>query len=238
LDLRRLGAEVSLWRPNFIVREDLERMGRKEDLDVGWQVGAKVGLSPEAFGSSANEGFVRLAADGGGVNGLGFGYARGNISMRLRHGPLEVIRRLDARWYLAPRPGRALVLAAFGLGGSDVARDFQVVVGGLNGLRAYPVQALAGRELVRLNAEQRWVLVRNRWDLVSLGAAVFYDTARAWGPGAVGTGWFQAAGFGIRFATPRSALGPVVRFDVAWPISPTRDGAREAVFTFGSSQAF
>jgi hemolysin activation/secretion protein len=149
-----------------------------------------------------------------------------------------VIKRIDARWHHKWRPGHVLVLSAFGMGGKDAPRDFQVVVGGLNGLRAYSVQALAGNELVRLNAEQRWILVRNRWDLISVGMAAFYDAARAWGPGAVGTGWFNAAGFGMRFSTPRSALGPVIRLDVAWPISPTRDGSREAVFTFGSSQAF
>jgi hypothetical protein len=238
LQIRRLAAEVRVWRPDFIVREDIERMGRKEDFDVGSGAALKLGYAPEAFGSTANEGYARGELEAGARIGRDFGYARGSISMRLRRGPLEVIRRLDARWNHKWRPGHLLVLSAFGMGGSDVQRDFQVVVGGLNGLRAYSVQALAGTELVRLNAEQRWILVRNSWDLVSLGMAAFYDAAHAWGPGAVGTGWFNAAGFGVRFATPRSALGPVIRLDVAWPVSPTRDGNRDGVFTFGSSQAF
>jgi len=238
LQIRRLAGQVRIWHPHFIVREDIDRMGRKEDFDVGNGAALKLGYSPEVFGSTANEGYARLDAETGTATSSDFGNVRASISMRLRRGPLEVIRRLDARWNHKWRPGHVLVLSAFGMGGTEVARDFQVVVGGLNGLRAYSVQALAGTELVRLNAEQRWILVRNRWDLISLGAAVFYDAARAWGPGAVGTDWFNAAGFGARFATPRSALGPVIRFDVAWPISPTRHGERQPVFTFGSSQAF
>ncbi len=238
LRLRRVAAEFTVWRPRFVVREDVDRMGRKEDIDLGSSAAIKLGFAPKAFGSTASEGYARLAAEGGAQAAFGFGYARGSVSMRLRRGPLEVVRRADLRWFLGWRPGRVLVLAAHGIGGTDVPRDFQVVVGGLNGLRAYPVQALAGTELVRLNAEQRWVLVRNSWDLFSLGTAVFYDGARAWGPGAVGTGWFNAAGLGLRLSTPHSALGPVVRVDVAWPVSPTRDGTRDAVFTFGSSQAF
>ena len=238
LQLRRFAGEVRVWRPRFIVREDIDRMGRKEDFDVGRGASLKLGYAPEFLGSTANEGYARAEAEAGALAGPDFGYVRGSISMRLRRGPLEVVRRLDARWNHKWRPGHVLVVSAFGLGGTDVQRDFQVVVGGLNGLRAYTVQALAGTELVRLNAEQRWILVRNRWDLISLGMAAFYDAARAWGPGAVGTDWFNAAGFGMRFATPRSALGPVIRLDVAWPISPTRDGQRDAVFTFGSSQAF
>jgi len=238
LRLRRIAAEFTVWRPRYVVREDVDRIGRKEDIDLGSSAAIKLGFAPKAFGSTASEGYARLAAEGGAQTAFGFGYARGSVSMRLRRGPLEVIRRADLRWFLGWRPGRVLVLAAHGIGGTEVPRDFQVVVGGLNGLRAYPVQALAGTELVRLNAEQRWVLGRNWWDLISIGTAVFYDGARAWGPGAVGTGWFNAAGFGVRLTSLHSALGPVVRADVAWPVSPTRDGTREAVLTFGSSQAF
>ena len=238
LQIRRLNWELSYWRPRYIVREDVNRMGRQEDFDLGASAGLTLGYAPEAFGSSASEGYVRAAASGGAQTRFGFGFANGNVSMRLRRGPLEVIRRGEARWVFQLRPGAVLVLAAEGEGGTEVQRDYQVVVGGLSGLRAYPVQAIAGREVVRLNAEQRSALVRNAWDLVSMGTAVFYDAARAWGPGAVGTEWFNSAGLGLRFSAPRSALGAVIRLDAAWPISPTRDGLREVVITFGSSQAF
>lgn len=237
LQIRRLNWQLSYWRPRFVVREDVDRMGRKEDFDLGESAVLTLGYAPEAFGSTASEGYVRADAGVGGQTRFGFGFAHGNVSMRLRRGPLELIRRGEARWVFGIRPGRILVLAAEGEAGTEVERDFQVVVGGLSGLRAYPVQAIAGREVVRLNAEQRSVLVRNAWDLVSMGTAVFYDAARAWGPGAVGTGWFSSAGLGMRFSAPRSAIGAVIRLDVSWPISPT-DGAREAVITFGSSQAF
>jgi hypothetical protein len=30
----------------------------------------------------------------------------------------------------------------------------------------------------------------------------------------------------------------VLRFDLAWPVEPTRDERRKPVLTFGSSQAF
>jgi len=148
------------------------------------------------------------------------------------------VRQLEARWYTTWTRDHVLVLAALAAEGSRVARDYQLVVGGLNGLRAYPVQAVAGHELVRLNAEERWRLPFDFGGLLRLGAAAFYDAARAWGPGADATSWFNAAGVGVRLAPPRSALGPVFRVDVAWPVSPTRDGERAAVLTFGSSQAF
>ena len=113
-----------------------------------------------------------------------------------------------------------------------------MVVGGLNGLRAYPVHAVAGKRLVRWNVEDRHALVSNLFQFMTVGSAVFMDGARGWGSGAEGTGWFTDAGIGLRIAPPRAAIGPVIRVDVAWPISPTRDARREPVLSIGSSQAF
>jgi hypothetical protein len=238
LRLGRLTGEWQAWRPHYVQCRGVERIDRTEDYDVGSVLGVALGVAPRLLGSTADEGYVRARADAGVETAVGFGYVRTAASMRVRRSPLEVIRSAEARWVWPTRAGHALVLAARGVAGSRVSRDFQAVVGGLSGLRAYPVQAVAGRELVRLNAEQRWVVGRNYWDLVSIGGAVFYDAAHAWGPGAGDGPWFHAAGCGIRLATPRSALGPVLRADIAWPVSPTRDARRQPVFSFGSSQAF
>jgi hypothetical protein len=43
---------------------------------------------------------------------------------------------------------------------------------------------------------------------------------------------------GLRIALPQWSLGQVMRIDVAWPVEPTRDGQRNAVLSFGSSQGF
>ena len=64
------------------------------------------------------------------------------------------------------------------------------------------------------------------------------DVARAWGPGAEGSDWFVDAGLGLRVSLPQWSLGQVLRFDVAWPLYPRRDGQRRPVLSFGSNQAF
>ena len=129
-------------------------------------------------------------------------------------------------------------MAALGTGGRRTARDFQLVVGGLNGLRAHDVHALAGDRLWRLNAESRWLIGRELLHLVSLGAAGFWDAARTSGPGSDGFPWQHDVGLGMRLSPARSALSRVARFDVAWRVSPSGSGLREAVFSFSSSQAF
>jgi hemolysin activation/secretion protein len=145
---------------------------------------------------------------------------------------------VEARWVNQAIPRHTLVVATVGAGGWRAARDFQLVVGGLNGLRAHGVHALAGDKLWRWNAESRWLIGRDFQHLLSLGGAAFWDAARAWGPGSGEGRWQHDIGFGLRLGFPRSALNRVARFDVAWPIMASGPGRREAVFSFGSSQAF
>jgi hemolysin activation/secretion protein len=112
------------------------------------------------------------------------------------------------------------------------------VIGGLNGLRAHGVHALAGDQMVRFNTENRWLVGRNYYELFSLGAAAFWDVGHTWGPGSARLGWQHDVGIGLRFSSPHSAVNSVVRFDLAWRVSPSGVRPGGAVFSFGSSQAF
>ncbi len=234
---RLLAAELRLWRPRYLELVDINRMDRVEDFDLGPSLRLKAGFAPRLLGSTSDEGYARVRFDGGAEHPLGFGSLRSSVSTRLRPAWLDLLATADTRAYFLTG-GHTVVLAAYGIAGAHTSRDFQAVVGGLNGLRAYPVQAVAGRRLWRLNAEDRWIVSPAHWQVVKVGTAAFYDAARAWGPGAAGTGWFQDAGVGLRIGLPQFGLTQVMRFDVAWPVRPTRDGVRMPVFSFGSSQAF
>ena len=237
--MRRVTLEGRLWQPRFVERTRVDRLDGVEDIDLGRSLALAGGFSARAFGGSADEGFVAVRS-GLGVEGrgAGFGWIRAAAQSRLAAGLREATVRLEARWVNQTVPRHTLVVAALGAGGHRTARDFQLIVGGLNGLRAHDVHALAGDHLWRLNAESRWLLGRELLHLVSLGAAGFWDAARTSGPGSAGVPWQHDVGLGLRVAMPRSALNRVARFDVAWRISPTGPGSREAVFSFSSSQAF
>lgn len=236
--IRRLAGEV-VWRhPNFVERTGVNRFTRIEDFDLSTQLALKLGFAPEAFGSSDDEGFARVGLNAGAATPFGFGWARASGSSRLAPESVERILQLDARWYAPLRPGHLLALGAFGISGANTPRDFQARAGGLNGLRAFPINAVTGQQLWRLNAEERWRFSPARWTFINAGSAIFFDAARAWGTGAEGTGWFRDAGVGLRVGIPSWGLSEVMRVDVAWPIEPTRDGGNRPVLTFGSSQAF
>jgi hypothetical protein len=230
---------ATFWTPHWIERRGIEMFDQVEDFDVGALVSLEGGMVMRMLGSTADEAIAKLRFETGAeTRRFGFGYAHALMSTRIRGGPLETLAHIDSRWIQQPSQSVTLVVAALGESADRAPREVQYIIGGLNGLRAYPVQALAGTQVWRLNGETRWVAARDVLSLVSLGGAAFVDAARAWGPGSNGEPWHHDAGFGLRLSFPHAAMHQVARFDVAFPLSPTRDGRREAVFSFGSSQAF
>ncbi len=239
LRIRRVGAEARLWRPRYLERRGVEQIDRVEDFDIGPSWTVMVGFSPEAFGATQDEGYVRstlrLGAD---ARRAGFGLLDLATHTRLHDGPVGSYGQVDARWIVTRGSRTAVVGAIEGAAGTRMARDFQLTIGGLNGLRAFPVRELSGTQYWRGNLEWRGVARRNILQLVSVGGAMFWDTARAWGPGSGSEGWHHDAGFGLRLSLPHSSLNAVARFDVSWPIVPEIDGRHGPAFSFGSGQAF
>jgi hypothetical protein len=238
LRIHRVAAEWSWWKPRYVELLDIDRMDRIEDFDLGPRVAFKAGVAPRAFGSTTDEGYTRGRLGAGADTRAGFGWFRAEGSSRYAPEAREILGSLDARWYALPVRGHTLVAAAYGTAGTRTERDYQAIVGGLTGLRAYPIEAVAGRRLWRFNLEERWLFSPPEWQLLRLGSAAFYDAARAWGLGAGGTGWYKDAGIGLRIGLPQFGLTEVVRIDVAWTIDPPIDGRHAPVLSFGSSQAF
>jgi hypothetical protein len=239
LRLRRIDFTVQLWRPRPIEARVVNQLEGIEDFDLGPSLMMTAGLAPRFLGSGSNEAYGEIRLQTGRTLGpRSFALVDVDASSRFVPDPREAVGRVQAFWVNQTLPRQTLVFGAWGVAGLEPSREFQVVVGGLNGLRAYSVHELAGTQVWRLNAENRILLGQNYLNLFSAGAAVFYDVGRAWGPGSLGEGWHSDAGIGLRLSFPRSTLSRVARFDVAWPIDPAINGRREAVYSFGSSQAF
>ena len=237
--IRRLSLIGQLMRPHWIVKRGIEQLDRDEDFDVGRSLELKGGYSPRAFGSTLDESYARailgLGADAG---ALGFGLVRAKVESRFVPEVREGYAEVDARWMQQPRRGMTAVLAAWGGAGRDMPADFQLTLGGVTGLRAFPVHDLTGTEAWRGNAELRWLFVNDWLRLVSLGAATFWDSGRTWGTGAESDAWHHDVGFGLRVSLPHSSLDMVARFDVAWAVAPEDEMHRGPGYSFGSGQAF
>jgi hypothetical protein len=125
--------------------------------------------------------------------------------------------------YFAPQTPRYSLYAAISgdrLGDGAAAPD-QLLLGGDNGLRGYPLRYQSGDRRAIFTIEERaytdWYLFR----LVRVGGAVFYDRGRAWGgvnQNIVNGGWLSDVGAGLRLALDRAAFGNVLHADVAVPL--------------------
>ena len=134
--------------------------------------------------------------------------------------------------YYAPQSPRAVFFAALsgdrqgdGGGASD-----QLLLGGDNGLRGYPLRYQSGENRVLLTVEQRYYTDWYLFRLARVGGAAFYDVGRAWGgtnQNAENGGWLSDVGVGLRLSFDRAAFGSVLHLDLAVPLD--RAGDIEAV---------
>ena len=102
--------------------------------------------------------------------------------------------------------------------------DNQILLGGDNGLRGYPLRYQDGTGRVLWSVEQRYFTDWYPFRLFRVGAAVFFDAGRTWGTAPLGQpslGLLKDAGFGLRFGNARSGLGNVVHVDLAFPFEAT-----------------
>lgn len=134
--------------------------------------------------------------------------------------------------YYAPQGPRAAFFA--GLSG-DFQRDGggasdQLLLGGDNGLRGYPLRYQSGENRILFTVEQRYYTDWYLFRLARVGGAAFYDVGRAWGGtnrNAANGGWLADVGVGLRFSFDRVAFGKVLHVDLAVPLD--RAGDIEAV---------
>ncbi len=111
--------------------------------------------------------------------------------------------------------------------------DMQLLLGGDNGLRGYPLRYESGTSRALFTVEQRVFTDWFPFRLVRVGGAVFADVGRTWGTGVVGNsdpGLLKDVGFGLRLGNTRSGLGNVLHIDFAFPAERCRRESKNSNF--------
>ncbi|MEX0961064.1 MAG: hypothetical protein WDZ63_17440 [Burkholderiales bacterium] len=143
--------------------------------------------------------------------------------------------------YFAPQGSHTLFYAAVSLDtvfGVDVSN--QLLLGGDNGLRGYPLRYQTGKHRALFTVEERFYTDWYPFRLFRIGAAAFLDVGRAWGGDTANNadpGWLANVGFGMRVISARSAFGNVWHFDVAFPLSPA-PGVKPVQFLVKTRKSF
>jgi outer membrane protein assembly factor BamA len=228
-----------LVQDEFVKLRNHNQIGRTEDFDLGTYATVQIGWAGKALGSTRDAANFMLAT------GAGYELRRGNTLLlssvytgRIESGTLEngvlnsAVRFYDQQSDYWPfREGNWLFFTTLaGSVGKRLDLENQILLGGDNGLRGYPLRYQDGTSRALLSLEERYFSDWYPFRLFRVGAAVFFDMGRTWGtpnlataspitPALVmpGLGLLKDAGFGLRFGNARTGLGNVIHVDLAFP---------------------
>jgi hypothetical protein len=221
---------------------DENQIGRAEDLYFGTEITGEIGYSSGVFG--ADRSAVMLSAKA--LHGFDLPHQQqlfltSDFSSRLESGrPRNLIADAAAKYYWRWREDWLLYAAFSGTTTHMLDPDMQLLLGGDNGLRGYPLRFESGTSRALFTVEQRVFTDWYPFRLARVGAAVFADVGRTWGSGVIGNsdpGLLKDVGFGFRLGNTRSGLGNVLHIDFAFPLSDVA-GIQKFQFLVQTMQSF
>jgi outer membrane protein assembly factor BamA len=213
----------------FIETQNLNQIGRTEDLYYGTSYRLELGWSAETLGATSDAAIVTAAA------GTAFRWDDDRHSLFLTTGASGRVASGDiangllngnARYYWRWDPKRVLYASLDGTTTDDLDPEDQLLMGGDTDLRGYPYSYQAGTGRMQFTLEQRFYTDWFPFRLFHVGGAVFFDAGRTWGRGIGGAeslGWLKDAGLGLRLGNARSGFGSVIHLDVAFALDATED---------------
>ncbi|HWN47644.1 MAG TPA: hypothetical protein VNM71_09800 [Steroidobacteraceae bacterium] len=235
-----IGAE---WvQDSFRTARNRDQIEKTEDYSLGWHARAQLGYASSSFGSDRNavmlKGNLSKGLEMTERQSLFFGV---DASGRVEEGTVAGgLFTAASRYYFRQSPRRVLFLNLSATAGTNLDADQQILLGGDNGLRGYPLRYQSGEGRWLFTAEQRLFSNWYPFQMFNVGGAVFYDMGATWGQDPLGTpsqGVLKDVGFGLRFGNSRSALGNVLHVDVAYPLDGDAS-ARHVQFLIETKKSF
>jgi outer membrane protein assembly factor BamA len=216
-----LGFEII--EDNYEVESNFNQIHETEDLYLGTRFSVRLGYSNEAVGSS-DSGFHFNADSSNGfhIHKTGTILTGWRLGGRLLSGNSEDVRFSAYSNYHWRQSSHWLFYAGLkGTIGKNFDPDNQLLLGGDNGLRGYPIRYQGGEAKALLTIEQRVFTDWYPFRVFRIGGAVFFDAGRTWGNSLAGTknlGLLRDVGIGLRIGNSRSSIGRMIHLDLAFPL--------------------
>jgi outer membrane protein assembly factor BamA len=214
---------VNLYRDGYVQAHDMDKLGRTEDVNLGLDLLARLGWAAPVVGADRNAAMIDFSVQSGFSPGQGQivkleAMGKGRIAA---DGDFQDMRLdVSSRYYHRDSDARLFFMSLGGSAAANLDPDHQLLLGGDNGLRGYPLRYALGDKSILLTVEERFFLNRELVHLFRIGGAVFADVGKAWGEmpdPAAHLGVLKDVGVGLRIGQTRSAHAAVVRIDVAVP---------------------
>ncbi len=228
-------------RSAFIEATHLEKMTRVEDINLGPILALSPGFSPHALTGSGNKPEAEASFEKRTMSKQKMLFQRYSYSGRNPFENGENQRYgIQLKHYNRASDFHTMVINTRADWGDKLDPDNEVKLGGDNGLRAFPVDSIIGNKGWVLNLEDRMFLIDELWNLVSLGAAVFYDTGYVWAENEpIALSKLKSdIGAGLRFGLTHSSNEVIIRLDLSYRPQRINPDDAKFVVTFGTGQAF
>jgi hypothetical protein len=212
-----------LVEDSFQERVNQDQILRTEDVLVGLRASARLGYAAEALGSDRNALIASAAVqDGADLDERQSVFGSMSASGRLEGSELvNGVLAGEGRYYRATSSRSKFYAALSGAVTEQLDTELQLLLGGDNGLRGYPLRYQAGTARALFTVEQRYYTKWYPFRLFHVGAAAFFDMGRTWGRDVTGlesSGLLKDVGVGLRLGSSRSSFGNVLHIDLAFPL--------------------
>jgi len=215
---------VQLIGDDFRQFVELNDMGRIEDVQLGLNLVTRLGHSSTGLGADRDAWLVDFTALKGWQPSdrqlLTTAFAAS--TRREAAGFANTSFSANATYYQKTFEKQMFLVSFDALVTRKPDLDQQVLLGGDNGLRGYPLRYQSGTSRALLRLEQRHFTDWYPFHLFRVGYAAFADAGRTWGEDPRATpsqGMLYDIGFGLRLSSPRSSRGSVLHIDFAVPLN-------------------
>jgi hypothetical protein len=234
--------EFDLVQDDYLKLVNHDQIGRTEDFALGTAASLRVGYALNGLGSSATALLINASVSKGFRNAdTGTLILYGDFSGRLEdHSLQNGVATGSIRYYVEQSKNWLFFTTLQGTRGWNLDLDNQILLGGDNGLRGYPLRYQDGTARALWTVEQRYFTDWYPFRLFRVGGAVFMDVGRTWGQpplAAPSLGLLKDAGFGLRFGNSRSGLGNVIHVDLAFPLD-SGPGIKHVQFLVSTEATF
>jgi hypothetical protein len=220
---------IQILKDDFRQVTELNDMGRTEDIALGLNLKATLGIATETLGSDRNAVILDFSAARGwepGGPGRLLLVESSATARKETAGTKNSIVRFAGEYYHRNFRNGLFSVALRTVLANALDAENQVLVGGDNGLRGYPLRYQSGERSAILTLEQRFFTDLYAFRLIRFGYAVFLDAGRVWGDAPRSSsdlGALYDVGMGLRLTSPRSSSRSIVHVDLAFPLNAPAD---------------
>jgi len=207
---------------DFATTFNQDQIGRTEDQEFGINYSLELGMSLPVLGADRNQALLRAKiSDGLRLGEKDFLFLNAYADGRFIGAGENQRVGAGARYFYRQSDRSSFYAALSGDYGRNLDAESPFVLGGENGLRAYPFDYQYGDRRAQLTLEQRVYTDWKPFQLFQVGAAAFIDVARVWGDSAVpaeNLGTLKDIGIGLRLGSLRAARANSLHIDLAYPM--------------------